>query len=300
MHSNYENPVNTDTDTEKDREKDTEKDTEKDRNTSSLIEYRNAQAQELKLRLDIFLKSTISKYNSLDMIKEASFLPINSEKDVMIINKLIELKTFITIPVYVTNKCDTITHFYTIGLWYYWGLPELIIKFNEPVNQNVEIVNIIINIIHDKLFTLYKDRLLSQGPGTIPGKKINLIDFNLEPAEYLLDLEKFDVKIKLNKMDDTDIMDFNTLIMLWFYTYYMDGQFDQNNEPKLYPTYTITYTETEYKLVAKKIIDKILDSAMDRMDRMDCMDGMDDSENEQLSDSENEQLSHDDDDILKR
>jgi hypothetical protein len=235
-----------------------------------LQEYRNEQAKKLKTRFDIFLKSTIDKYGSIDKIKNIESAPIDSQRDIDIINKMIELKIFITIPVLQEdkNKTEGISHFYTLGLWYYWGLPEIVIKFDKPIQQNAEFINIIVNIIHDKLYYMYKDKILinsqhSNGIDFI--QDINRIDFNEGPKEITIELEEFDVYFRMRRIEENQYMDIKTYYMLWFYMYYMDAILDKKNLPKLYPVYQIKLTEEKYIGLSKKIMNKLLEVTLNQM-----------------------------------
>src|SRR5579872_3977754 len=113
--------------------------------------YRELQSKKLNIRLNVFKQVTINKYGSLDNIKNEGGAPIESKKDIEIIEKLIKLQTFLTIPI-CTNDGKGISHFYTLGLWYYWGIPEIIITFEKPLYCDFEFISILTNIIHDELF----------------------------------------------------------------------------------------------------------------------------------------------------
>lgn len=219
-----------------------------------LTEYRNIQSKKLQLRLNIFTKAVKDKFGNFENIKERLSGPVESEKDIELVSRIINLKTFAIIPVFA-NDTD-ISHCYTIGMWYYWGLPEIVLNFDKPLTKNIEFINIIVNIIHDKLFMLLQDKINKNETD------INRIDYELEDKEIELKIDSFDLQFNLKRVDD-DYMGIKALFLMWFYMYYMDAIVNNNGEPKLYPVYQISIDNDYYDEVCKKIIDKLKNRIVD-------------------------------------
>jgi hypothetical protein len=167
-------------------------------------------------------------------------------------------------------------------LWYYWGLPEIVLKFNESIKEKSEyhnmVLNIVLNIIHDKLFTMYHDKLFDSN------KNINQINFDSEPSELNINLNNFDIEFKLKRVESDQYMDIKALYMLWFYTYYMEARMDDKSEPLLYPVYQLTINHEEYSKIFTHIIDKLITHAITNKPR----DSDSESETDSESDSESD------------
>lgn len=250
-----------------------------------LIEYRKLQAKKLQMRLSVFTKVVMDKFGSINKIKQDGCAPIESQRDIDMINKLISLETFATIPVF-TSDGTAITHFYTIGLWYYWGIPEIVFKFDTPIRENAEFINVVINIIHDKLFAVYRDRIVSN-----KRSDINRINFESEPETLVLNLENFGIDFKMNRVDNNQYMDIKAMFMLWFYMYYMDAIVNEKKEPCLYPVYQINIDSAQYSKTCKLIIDKLLSSAVAKLNIDQHSETQESSESESDSESEDSRLS---------
>ncbi len=248
-----------------------------------LMEYRKLQAKKLQIRLKIFTKVAIDKFGSVDKIKQDHSAPIESQRDIDVINKLIGLETFATIPVF-TDDGTAITHFYTIGLWYYWGIPEIVFRFDTPLKENTEFISVIVNIIHDRLFAMYSNRIVTQKPADI-----NRINFETEPEKIVLELENFGVDFKMTRVDNNQYMDIKAMFMLWFYMYYMDAINNEKDEPCLYPVYQINIDNAEYSKTCKIIFDKLLNMAVTKSNT----DSQDDTETETGFGSDTESESED-------
>ncbi|VBB17696.1 hypothetical protein YASMINEVIRUS_159 [Yasminevirus sp. GU-2018] len=263
--------------TTKTQTKNTENDASSNSNSSSasllrnsmmhLERYRKFQAKILSMRLEVFKKAVIAKYGSLDKIEKTAGAPIESKTDIDIIERLCQLQTFVTLPVH--DKTGTsITHFYTIGLWYYWGLPELIISFKNPIRENVDFINTITNIIHDELFHMYKDRVVSTQPSdpkiTPAPPSIARLDFEAEPETLKVVLDKFDLEFDLKRVPLDNYMGTKTVYMMWFYMFYMDAVNDANGQPKVYPIYQIDIDEGQFRSACKKVIDALMKSAVEQ------------------------------------
>jgi len=219
-----------------------------------LESYRKIQSAQLALRLKIFKQSAIAKYGSIDNIKNEGGAPIESKIDIDIIERMINLQTFITIPVYSsTNK--NVTHCYTLGLWYYWGLPELVITFEKPIH-NIEFINVFTNIIHDELFFMFKNRIVNKSD-----KIINRIDYHSERESLNIVLDKFDLEFELKRIKQNDYMDIRVSYMMWFHMYYMDAIMDNKKQPKLYPVYRLSINEANYRSACEKIVTILISRA---------------------------------------
>jgi hypothetical protein len=261
-----------------------------------LDEYRSMQSKKLQLRLNIFAKAAKDKFGSLDNIKEKLSGPVESQKDIDMINTIINLKTFAVIPVFVDDT--QISHFYTIGMWYYWGLPEIVINFDKPISKNIEFVNILINIIHDKLFALFQNKILGTEQNKILGTEQNKIlgteqnkisgtdiiriDYETELKEIELKIENFDIQFNMHRVDQNEYMDIKTIFLMWFYMYYMDAIINNEGEPKLYPVYQISINNEYYDEACNNIINKlkshINDSNLDSDSELSTLDEEDDED----------------------
>lgn len=222
-----------------------------------LEDFRSLQSKQLKKRLDIFTKMAIDRYGSIENIKSDRGFPIESKYDITLLEELIKLETFVTIPYCENNNKTEISFFYTIGLWYYWGLPEIIILFDEPISKDMEFINVIINMIHDEIFFMYRDRIVNNTTNTI-----DRIDFDKEPNNITLTFDKFDVDFKLKKLQSEKYMKHKTPYMMWFYMYYMDAICDENQQPKLYPVYYLKLNKANFGQLCNKITDKLIENMM--------------------------------------
>jgi hypothetical protein len=68
--------------------------------------------------------------------------------------------------------------------------------------------------------------------------------------------------------------------------YYVQAEVDKKNQPKIYPLYLIKLTETQYKAITKKVIDKLVEASIERMKTEPTIeDSETDSETESLDTS---------------
>jgi hypothetical protein len=136
-----------------------------------------------------------------------------------IIKRLIELNTFCIVP---ADKC-----FYTIGLWYYYGLPEIVVELSNDFDEkdlNVHlVVQTLINIIHNKLTKLYGTNLTK------------------EYTANIIDIEH----ITLTKVKEEHYLQNNIAYMLWFYMYFVLADM-KDNEIQMYPLYKIVLDDDLY------------------------------------------------------
>ena len=85
-------------------------------------------------------------YKKLYNESKDDFEPLRNNDDITFIENLIKTNNFAVVPVYKENK---ITKFYTVGLWYFFNVPELVINLENIVldNENDEYINMIFDII---------------------------------------------------------------------------------------------------------------------------------------------------------
>lgn len=192
----------------------------------SLLEYRQKQSNKLKERLDVFIKKAIDLYGSVENINHTDTFPISNNKDVELINKMIDSNTFILLPYYDEN--NVMKGVYTLGLWYYWQLPELIINFEKDIEFNL-FVNLVVSAIKNKLAECFN------------------ID---DKTNDIIELEDF----VLEKITDEKYMKMTTL--MWFYMYFSDTNV-------LYPIYQIDISNYDY--LENKLFDNVLDKLFDNV-----------------------------------
>jgi len=159
------------------------------------------------------------------------FKPLESINDINIIGQLIQSKTFCIVPAYDKTEPTKITHYYTLGMWYYWGLPEIIILLDNPIEIskiNGSYINILFNIIQDKLFKQLSDKIENNN------KSINRIEHK---ENYVIDIKEFNYKLNLKKLADDKYLEHNISYLFWFHMFYMDLEYDSDKKPKLFPVY---------------------------------------------------------------
>jgi len=142
-----------------------------------------------------------------------------NEIDHDIINRLIELNTYCIVP---ADKC-----YYTIGLWYYYGLPEIVIELTDEYNEldlNVNlVVQSLIKIVYRNLIDLY-------GYNSKNEFNADVIDTGY---------------ITMTKVREEHYLQNNIAYMLWFYMYFMIADM-KDNEIQMYPLYKITLDDNLY------------------------------------------------------
>lgn len=197
-------------------------------------EYRNKQAQKLQRLLKAYTETKYSE-NSVDK----TLSPIGSQDSITLINKLIETKNFVIVPVNLSNE-SAYTHFYTIGLWYFWNIPEIVIKFDSPTkNLNPEIINLICDILVNKMLE---------------------INDNKYQNSITLNLDKIDLQCSLTLIKDDEYLDIQSVHLLWFYMFYVEAQINAEKQPLLFPVYLINFDQNKYNLFEQKIINKMIDN----------------------------------------
>jgi len=230
---------------------------------NDLIEFRNIQSKTLDTRLQIIKEATIKNHGSYADIKSDELLPLQSESDVVLLNKIIDTKDFVIIPVY--DNESSITHAYTVGLWYYWGLPEILFDFKEPVKHNQNFLHIFINIIKLELYKKYHNQIV------LDNSSINrdIFSYDTLSDEIILNISNYNVDYILKKMDDIDYLNKHIIYMFWFYMYYMDMGNTKGDDPTLYPLYKINVDETNYTAIEKQIYTSILESSTNGLNELE-------------------------------
>lgn len=214
-----------------------------------LSEFRKKQSMLLKNRLNVFSKTVTNKHNMYNNINKGDFLPIESNEDTNLIIKLVELQNFVIIPIYCDdNKLSSI---YTIGIWYYWGLPELIIKFKNPTDKiDIEFINLLLNILKNELYINNYKYISYNSP-----EYINRLDFDAQNIK----IKKFDIVFNLEKMYDDIYITEKINYLLWFYSYYMDSKKNSDGEYEMYPLYCLELDEKKYNNIFEVITQKYIE-----------------------------------------
>ena len=232
---------------------------------NELADFRNKQSKTLETRLQIIKEATIAKHGTYDDIKSDEILPLQSRNDIVLLNKIIDTKDFVIIPVFDDN--NNITNAYTIGLWYYWGLPEILFNFTEPVNQNQEFIHIFINIIKQQLYKKYHNQIV------IDSETINRDVFKDESlsTEIVLDIKSYDVEYVMKKMENMEYLNKNTTYMFWFYMYYMGN----DDKDVLYPLYKLDVDKANYTQIEEHIYNLMVESTTDKINNIELDDESD-------------------------
>ncbi len=216
-----------------------------------LKDFRNEQSNLLQKRLNLIKKANQSRTNDA----------LSSEKDEELLQSLIKNKTFLVVP--IMNSKEEITHIYTIGCWYYWGIPEIVIKFKNPFIVKVNFIHTIISMIHDCLFSLYSEKIMTNDP-----LKINKIEFEDEH----LNITDLNIEIELCRVSDDKYLELNTGYMLWFYSFWAEAEVDESNEPIMYPVYTLELSQNGID----EFIDGLVNNLMTKMESVKLSDTEDD------------------------
>ncbi len=199
-------------------------------------EYRNRQALKLQKLLKIYTDDP-------DNLSSESLSPIGSPENIVLINKLIESKNFMIIPVNSPDDQTTYTHFYTIGLWYFWNIPEIVIKYENSMKINPEIVNLVFDVIVNKILESNKNE--NQEFVT------NIVKLNLE---------RFNLECEMTLIKEDEYLDIQSVHLLWFYMFYAKARMNSDNQPIMFPVYLIHFDHNKYKLFEQKIIEKLIEN----------------------------------------
>jgi hypothetical protein len=227
-----------------------------------LLEYRKIQSNNLWETLNEHIKRTITKYGSVTNIKSDEVAPIDSQEDIDVINRLVQLKTFCIIP-NINPATQRVTHIYTMGMWYYWGIPEILIKFEVPVLEN-EITfckQIFLDIIHNYLYNKYLKTLSLCENNT----KIKTINFWNEPSRISIENVEYSINLEIERVAETEYINSGLTTLLWFYMYYMKHSMISNGDDKellMFPVYQTILSKIVYSNIVDKIVNKLYEDAL--------------------------------------
>ena len=223
----------------------------------ALETYRLSQSAKLTTRLNIIMQLNESKTNN-ESVTES---PITTDTNTKVIQRIINLKTFSIVPIF-DKTYQYITHVYTVGMWYYWGLPDILIKFDSHLYKNIGFVQTLINIIHDLIFSKLKSEIVSND-------FINLIDFKTKHHKLNIDLKNFNSSetLTFNLVDDSEYMDINIAVLMWFNMYFVEAQKDEKGDPKLFPLYRLDLTINKYESISNDVTNAITDKLIEQSDQ---------------------------------
>jgi len=196
--------------------------------------HRNAQGHKLEKTLKYYTDNS-NKYSS------DSMSPIGSPDDQMLINKLIESKNFVIIPVNLSNDQTMYTHFYTIGLWYFWRIPDIVMKFENPMkNINPEMVNLIYDILVNRMLECETEI------------------FDQKQEKIRLDLNKINLQCELTIVREDEYFDIQSILLLWFNMFYVRTEVNTENQPIMPPVYLIQFDQNTYNQYEQNIIHRLM------------------------------------------
>lgn len=227
----------------------------------SLIEYRKIQSNNLWEILNQYIKNTIIKFGSIANVQHDDVLPIDAQEDIDVVNRLVQLKTFCIIP-NINPDTQRVTHIYTLGMWYYWGIPEILINFDVPVIEN-EITfckQLFLDVIHNYLYKKYMDKLVCDD-----NTKIRSINFWNEPSTISIVNETYSINLDINRVAETEYIKLGLTRLLWFYMYYMKNiviSEGNNKQLLMFPVYQTTLSKISYSSIVDKIVNKLYNDAL--------------------------------------
>ena len=198
--------------------------------------------------------------------KSIAETPITSELDTQVIQRIINLKTFSIIPIFdKTNQY--ITHVYTVGMWYYWGIPEILIKFESNLYKNIGFIQTLINILHDLIFSKLKTHIISN-------ETIEWIDFKTRHHKLNINLNNFNSSdtMTLNLVNESEYMEITIAMLMWFYMYFVDALKDVDGEPRLFPLYKLNLTTDVYENISNDVTQAITDKLIEQTNQNDFSD----------------------------
>jgi len=169
-------------------------------------------------------------YKKLYNESKDDFEPLRNNDDITFIENLIKTNNFAVVPVYKENK---ITKFYTVGLWYFFNVPELVINLENIVldNENDEYINMIFDIIYRNI--------------------IKLTDFSTDKIN--ISLEKYNLNYDLINVKPDDYLGLDSHFMFWFYMYYSSSLSDE-----IYKVLMLDLNENLFNDTKKKLLDFML------------------------------------------
>jgi hypothetical protein len=225
-----------------------------------LEEHRSIQSSNLMTRLRLFvqLKEIREKSSNKINVDDDHGTPIKSTSDIAVIQRISNLKTFAVIPVF-DQTSKHVTHAFTVGLWYYWGIPEIMITFDPYINKDIGFMQILYNIMHDAIFSHLKSNILLN-------ESVQWVDFkNNKYRNMQVKLTNFNSHetLELNLVDETEYMGLNIMLLMWFYMYFVDAHKDSDGEPLLFPLYRLNLTNDRYAYISRIVTDSITDKLLD-------------------------------------
>lgn len=224
--------------------------------------YRKKKSELLEKKYNMLVNRLIEEHGSIDRVPQTGNQALENKTDQMILEKIIFNKTFAILPF----MCDdTYLHsVYTIGCWYYWRTPEIIIHFKENVELDSELIHVIINTIHTKLYDLEKKKT-DVGPNHTFEKKLNLT------------IDNYDITFLLTLVEPDNLIDVHSPYMLWFYTFWDNVQPDANGEAStIYPLYLIEIDRETIDHIKNTIINRWLDRFETELGAKDSNDNISD------------------------
>jgi hypothetical protein len=216
-----------------------------------IAKYIDHQTDILQKTLDRYVSIATEKYSSIDNIPQNKGEPIENKRDIEIIEKLIKVRNYIVIPVYSKKG---ITHAYTVGMWYFMGIPDIVINFEEPLDDNHEFIQMIFSIIHDTLSIKLEGLLVNNKTDNI-SEYIDRLDYT---NDIKLKTPKYKTEFELCKVKEDDYFDINCNYIIWFNSYFMRAATNMNdNEIMMYPIYEINFSKQEYNNKCALILDSL-------------------------------------------
>ena len=226
-------------------------------------EYREKKSLLLQTRYEMVNKLITKKYGSLDKVPQTGNQPLENKTDRMILDKMINKKTFAVIPVMNDNQHTKLV--YTVGCWYYWKTPELVFRFKDNVVVNPEFIHMLVGLVHAELHEMHKDHIEE-----IIEEKIIVHDYSKD-IELLI--KKLNITLRLKHINPDGYMEMNTPYMLWFYAFWDQAQLNNKGEiDDIYPVYLIEMDTIEVNksldALTYLLIEQMGDLHLD--DKKDC------------------------------
>jgi hypothetical protein len=217
-----------------------------------LSKYKIIQATKLSEKLKIYHNLSLKKYGSIDNVPKGNFYVIDNQNDIDIVQKLIDSKSYIL--EYKSNN-KGITHVYSIGMWYYYGLPDIMISFENEINENSEFIDILFSIIHESLFDKFENVLLND----YPENDDDILIKHDYCKDINLNINKFDTNLILKRIDEDNYFRIDCEYAIWF-----DIYFSKTNKVSIdddvvdnYPIYRLDITTEEYDSFCMKILNSL-------------------------------------------
>lgn len=121
---------------------------------------------------------------------------LDTENDIFIIKKLINSQDYVIIPVYVDDTGETVSHFYTVGRWYYHQKPDIVIRLENNTKMIMEIMYYLVKIFDD-----------GEGNNLITPRKIKEDEYMEIKAPYLMWFYMYYAELPKDTLYPVDIYD---------------------------------------------------------------------------------------------